>query len=121
MSWMLQAGLRSTLSLVGAADLVSWTYYWVKIERLTWVLYGWVILMLLALLLTDSTIFLSWGKVLMTLSPLWLGMSGIGYFWTGWAVRSRAFSCNFFSFIWHFAFPLNWRLVCPIYGSCKGI
>ncbi|MEG4502459.1 hypothetical protein QUA81_02300 [Microcoleus sp. F6_B4] len=89
-SWMLQAGLRSTLSLVGTASMVSWTYYWVKIERLTWVLYGWVILMLLALLLTDLAIFLSWGKVLANLCPLWLGMSGIGYLVTGLAVRSRA-------------------------------
>ena len=89
-SWMLQAGLWSTLSLVGTAAMVSWTYYWVKIERLTWVLYGWVILMLLALLLTDLAIFLSWGKVLANLCPLWLGMSGIGYFATGFAVRSRA-------------------------------
>ncbi|MEG4497132.1 hypothetical protein QUB05_07775 [Microcoleus sp. F10-C6] len=89
-SWMLQAGLWSTLSLVGTASMVSWTYYWVKIERLTWVLYGWVILMLLALLLTDLAIFLSWGKVLANLCPLWLGMSGIGYLVTGLAVRSRA-------------------------------
>ncbi|MEG4443069.1 hypothetical protein QUB47_10370 [Microcoleus sp. AT9_B5] len=89
-SWMLQAGLRSTLSLVGTAAMVSWTYYWVKIERLTWVLYGWVILMLLALLLTDLAIFLSWGKVLANLCPLWLVMSGIGYLVTGLAVRSRA-------------------------------
>ncbi|AFZ08257.1 hypothetical protein Osc7112_3920 [Oscillatoria nigro-viridis PCC 7112] len=89
-SWMLQAGLWSTLSLLGTAAMVSWTYYWVKIERLTWVLYGWVILMLLALLLTDLAIFLSWGKVLANLCPLWLGMSGIGYFGTGFAVRSRA-------------------------------
>jgi hypothetical protein len=89
-SWMLQAGLWSTLSLVGTAAMVSWTYYWVKIERLTWVLYGWVILMLLALLLTDLAIFLNWGKVLANLCPLWLGMSGIGYLGTGFAVRSRA-------------------------------
>jgi len=70
--------------------MVSWTYCWVKRERLTWVLYGWVILMLLGLLLTDWGIFLGWGKVLANLCPLWLGMSGLGYFWTGWAVRSRA-------------------------------
>ncbi|MEG4204676.1 hypothetical protein QUA20_12175 [Microcoleus sp. Pol7_A1] len=67
------------------------TYSWIKIERLTWLLYRWVILMLLGLRLTDLTIFLSWGKVLANLCPLWLGMSGIGYYiWTGWAVRSRA-------------------------------
>jgi len=89
-SWMLQAGLWSVLSLVGTATMVSRTYYWVKIERVTWVLYGWVILMLLGLLLTDLGIFLGWGKVLANLCPLWLGMSGVGYFLTGWAVRSRA-------------------------------
>ncbi|MEG4349168.1 hypothetical protein QUA74_05420 [Microcoleus sp. LAD1_D3] len=89
-SWMLQAGLWSALSLVGTAAMVSMTYSWVKIERLIWVLYGWVILMLLGLLLTDLAIFYSWEKVLANLCPLWLGMSGIGYFGTGWAVRSRA-------------------------------
>ena len=90
LSWMLQAGLWSALSLVGTAAMVSMTYSWVKIERLIWVLYGWVILMLLGLLLTDVAIFLSWEKVLANLCPLWLGMSGIGYLGTGFAVRSRA-------------------------------
>ena len=89
-SRMLQAGLWSVLSLGGTAAMVSMTYSWVKIERLIWVLYGWVILMLLGLLLTDLAIFLRWGKVLATLCPLWLGMSGIGYLGTGFAVRSRA-------------------------------
>jgi hypothetical protein len=89
-SWMLQAGLWSVLSLAGTVAMVSWTYCWVKQERLTWVLYGWVILMLLGLLLTDLGIFLGWGKVLANLCPLWLGMSGIGYLGTGLALRSRA-------------------------------
>lgn len=89
-SWMLQAGLWSALSLVGTAAMVSMTYSWVKIERLIWVLYGWVILMLLGLLLTDLAIFLRWGKLLANLCALWLGMSGIGYLGTGFAVRSRA-------------------------------
>ncbi|MEG4117702.1 hypothetical protein QUA43_09530 [Microcoleus sp. N9_B4] len=89
-SWMLQAGLWSALSLVGTAAMVSMTYSWVKIEGLIWVLYGWVILMLLGLLLTDLAIFLRWGKLLANLCALWLGMSGIGYLGTGFAVRSRA-------------------------------
>ncbi|MEG4007970.1 hypothetical protein QUA41_02080 [Microcoleus sp. Pol11C1] len=89
-SWMLQAGLWSALSLVGTAAMVIMTYSWVKIKRLIWVLYGWVILMLLGLLLTDLAIFFKWGKVLANLCPLWLGMSGIGYMATGFAVRSRA-------------------------------
>jgi hypothetical protein len=53
------------------------------------VLYGWLILILLGLLLTDLGIFLGWGKVLANLCPLWLGMSGIGYLGTGLALRSR--------------------------------
>lgn len=89
-SWALQAGLWSVLSSIGTAAMVNWTYYWVKIERLTWVLVAWVILMLLGLLITDLGIFLGWVKVLANLCPLWLGMSGIGYFVTGLAVRSRA-------------------------------
>ena len=89
-SWMLQAGLRSVLGLGGTAAIVSMTYSWVKIERVTWVLYGWVILMLLGLLLTDLGIFLSWEKVLPNLCPLWLAISGIGYLGTGFAARSRA-------------------------------
>jgi hypothetical protein len=40
--------------------------------------------------LTDLGIFLGWKKVLANLCPLWLGMSGIGYLGTEFAVRSRA-------------------------------
>jgi len=120
-SWMLQAGLWSVLGLVGTAAMVSMTYSWVKIERLTWVLYGWVILMLLGLVLTDFGIFLGWEKVLANLCPLWLGMSGIGYLGTGFAVRSRAFSSKFVSPVGDFNFALHRRLVFPIYGSSNGI
>ena len=88
-SWMLQAGLRSVLGLGGTAAIVSMTYSWVKIERVTWVLYGWVILMLLGLVLTDWGIFLGGEKVLANVCPLWLGMSSLGYLGTGLAVRSR--------------------------------
>ncbi|NQE33300.1 hypothetical protein [Microcoleus asticus] len=71
--------------------------------------------MLLALLLTDSAIFLSWGKSLATLSPLWLGMSGIGYyFWTGWEVRSHALlAATFFhlSGIWILPYTDGWSFL----------
>jgi hypothetical protein len=120
-SWMLQAGLWSLLCLVGTAAMVSMTYSWVKIEGLTWVLCGWVILMLLGLMLTDLGIFLGWEKVLANLCPLWLGMSGIGYFGAGFAVRSRAFSSKFLSPVRDFYFALHRRLVFPIYGSSNGI
>jgi hypothetical protein len=118
---MLQAGLWSVLGLVGTAAMVSMTYSSVKIERLTLVLYGWVILMLLGLVLTDLGIFLGWEKVLANLCLLWLGMSGIGYLETGFAVRSRAFSSKFVSPVGDFNFALHRRLVFPIYGSSNGI
>ncbi|MBD1829504.1 hypothetical protein NDI47_01060 [Microcoleus vaginatus GB1-A2] len=110
MSWRLQPGLWSVLSLVDTAAMVSMTYSWVKIERLTWVLYGWVILMLLGLLLTDLGIFLGWEKVLPNLCPLWLGMSVIGYFGTGLAVDSRALLATIF-------FHLSGILILPYTGA----
>ncbi|UNU22153.1 hypothetical protein D0A34_03545 [Microcoleus vaginatus PCC 9802] len=109
-SWILQAGLWSVLSLVGTGAMVSMTYSWVKIERLTWVLYGGVILMLLGLLLTDLGIFLGWEKVLANLCPLWLGMRVIGYFGTGFAVRSRALLAASF-------FHLSGILILPYTGG----
>jgi hypothetical protein len=42
--------------------------------------------------LTDLSIFLSWGQILMHLCPMWLGLSAIGYICTGIGMRSRAFS-----------------------------
>jgi hypothetical protein len=89
-SWMLHAGLWSAISLGGTAAMVSMTYSSVKIERLTWVLYGWVILMLLGLVLTDWGIFLCWEKVLANLCRLGSGVIFIEYLGTGFAVRSRA-------------------------------
>jgi hypothetical protein len=109
-SWILQAGLWSVLGLVGTAAMVSMTYSWVKIERLTWALYGWVILMLLGLVLTDLGIFLGWQKVLANLCLLWLGMSGLGYFGTGFAVRSRALLATSF-------FHLSGFLILPYTGA----
>jgi hypothetical protein len=107
--------------LVGTAAMVSMRYSSVKIERLALVLYGWVILMLLGLRVTDLGIFLGWEKVLANLCLLWLGMSSIGYLETGFAVRSRAFSSKFLSPVGDFNFALQRRLVFPIYGSSNGI
>lgn len=90
MSWTLQAYLWSILSLLGTAMMVNWTQYWVKIERVSWTLYIWVILMLVGLLLTNLGIFFGRGEILINLCPLWLGLSTLGYLTTGIAVRSRA-------------------------------
>ncbi|MBD1806782.1 hypothetical protein H6F98_15145 [Microcoleus sp. FACHB-SPT15] len=91
-SWVIQAGLWSVLTLLGTVGMVVLTHFWVKVERLRWVLCCWVALMLSGVALTDLSIFLSWGQILMNLCPMWLGLSAIGYICTGIGMRSRAFT-----------------------------
>lgn len=89
-SWSLQATLWSILSCIGIAAMVVWTNYWVKLNKVSWALYCWVLLLILGVILTDGSIFLGWGNILIHLCALWLGLSAICYFCTGLAVRSRA-------------------------------
>ena len=91
-SWVIQAGLWSVLTLLGTVGMVVLTHFWVKVERLRWVLCCWVALMISGVALTDLSIFLSWGQILMHLCPMWLGLSAIGYICTGIGMRSRAFT-----------------------------
>ena len=90
-SWLLQAGIWTILTVLGTSAMVFLTHFWVKVERLQWVLYCWVSLMLGGVVLTDLSIFLGWGEILMRLCPMWLGLSALGYFCTGMGMRSRAF------------------------------
>ena len=89
-SWSLQATLWSILSLIGIVMMVNFTRHWVQERQVTWILYCWALLMAFGVILTNMSIFLLWGDVLMHLCPLWLGLSAIGYWCTGFAVRSRA-------------------------------
>ena len=90
-SWSVQAIFWSALTLVGTVGMVTLTHFWVRVERLVWVLYQWVILMVGGAILTDLSIFLGWGEVLIRLCPLWLGLSALGYLGTGVGMRSRTF------------------------------
>ncbi|MBF2021927.1 MAG: hypothetical protein IGR93_18005 [Hydrococcus sp. C42_A2020_068] len=90
-SWVTQAIVWSVLTVGGTLVTIGLTHFWVAVERLHWVLYVWVILMLVGVAITDLGIFLGWGQVLMHLSHLWLGLCAIGYFCTGIGMRSRAF------------------------------
>lgn len=90
LNWSLQALLWSALTLFGTAAMVLWTAFWVKVERVRWVLYCWVVLMVVGLMVTNCAILLGWGEVLIRLCPLWLGLSALGYLCTGLGVRSRA-------------------------------
>lgn len=91
-SWVIQAGLWTVLSLIGMVGMIVLTHFWVKVERLMWLLYCWAILMLIGVAITDFGIFFGCGQLLMCLCPIWLGLIGFGYFCTGIGMRSRAFS-----------------------------
>ena len=89
--WITQAVFWSVLTGIGTIGMAVLTYFWVKVERLRWVLYSWMALMLGGMVVTDLGITQGWGFVLMHLCQLWLGLSAVGYFCTGWGLRSRAF------------------------------
>ncbi len=90
-SWYTQAILWSVLTCVGTMGMVVLTWFWVSVEKVRWLIYCWVILMLGGVFITDASIFLGWGEILMHLCPLWLGLSSIGYLCTALALRSRTF------------------------------
>ncbi|AFZ27621.1 hypothetical protein Cylst_5620 [Cylindrospermum stagnale PCC 7417] len=113
-SWNLQATLWSILSCTGITVMVILTSHWVNVKRVSWLLYCWIILMLFGVILTDLSIFLGWGEILIHLCPLWLGLSTLGYLCTGLAVRSRAF---IFTSIFH----LLGILILPYIGTWQFI
>lgn len=86
--WMTQAVWWSALSVIGTVCMVALTPSWLK-QELGWVVYSWIMLMLLGVVITDLSIFLGWGAVLMQLCPLWLGLIALGYLCTGLGMRSR--------------------------------
>lgn len=90
-SWYSQAIMWSVLTTVGVTLMSLLAWFWVKVERLRWVVYAWAALMMVGIVLTDCGIFLGWGWVLMNLCQLWLGLSAVGYLLTGWGLRSRTF------------------------------
>jgi hypothetical protein len=88
-SWLTQCIWWSALSLIGTVGMIALTPSWLRVEGLGWVLDSWIILMLLGVVITDLSIVLSWGQVLMHLCPLWLGLVALGYLCTGVGMRSR--------------------------------
>ena len=88
--WSEQAIIWSILTIIGTITMFSLTYSWVKQEKLRWILYLWISLMLFGVAITDLGIFCSWGLVLINLCNFWLLLSAIGYLLTGFGMRSRA-------------------------------
>ena len=89
--WITQATFWTVLTAIGTIAMTVLTHFWVKVERLRWVVYAWIVLMLGGMAITDFGIYYGSGTILMHLCHLWLGLSAIGYFCTGWGLRSRAF------------------------------
>lgn len=91
MSWTIQAILWTSLALLGVIGMQWLTHFWATVERLNWVIWMWAILVVIGLVVTDWGIFFGIGWVLMNLCPMWLGISGLGYFLTGFGLQSRMF------------------------------
>ena len=89
--WITQAIFWSALTIIGTLGMTVLTHFWVRVEKLRWVLYSWIFLMLGGVAVTDLGIFLGWGQVLMHLCDMWLVLSALGYLCTGIGLRSRAF------------------------------
>ncbi len=91
LSWANQAIIWSALTLIGSWGTCQLAWYWVTVERLRWVVYTWVGLMLGGVAFTNWGIFGGGWVLLPYLCFLWLGLSAIGYLITSCGLRSRAF------------------------------
>ena len=91
LSWSHQAAGWSALTAVGIVLMLSLAWFWVKVERLRWLIYLWSGLMAAGLALTDYGIWAGSGLVLAHLCQLWLGICAVGYGVMGVGMRSRTF------------------------------
>jgi len=90
-AWTHQAFLGSVLSVVGMVGMAAFAWYWVTVERLSWLIYLWGLVVLVGLAVTNYGIFGGVGVILMNLCPLWLGLCSVGYGLMGIGLRSRTF------------------------------
>ncbi|WP_180976756.1 hypothetical protein [Fischerella thermalis] len=89
-SWITQTILWSLISFTGLLAMVTLSNYWLYKKGLIWLLYCWIVLMLCGLICTNYAIFFGCGELLVQICNLWLGLSAIGYLFTGIGVHSRA-------------------------------
>jgi hypothetical protein len=90
-SWTDQAMFWSVLAVIGVSLMTHLAWFWVKVERLRWLIYLWSGLMLLGVGLTDYGIFAGVGSILIAICPLWLAICALGYGVMGVGMRSRTF------------------------------
>lgn len=89
--WSTQAILWSVLTLAGMVVMVERSHVWRTVEPISQVVSAWAWLMTLGIVITDLSIFLGWGQILASLCAIWLVLNALGYFYSSWKMRSRAF------------------------------
>ena len=88
--WYTQAIVWSVLSVITVGISTRLAWFWVATRNQRWLIYGWSLLVVAGLCLTDYGIFTGWGLLLRHLCGLWLGISAIGYIITGVAIQAQA-------------------------------
>ena len=91
-AWSTQAWIWSGLTVGVTLVMTVLSWCWTGIERLRWLIWLWVILLVVGVSLTDYSIFHYWGWGMAHLSELWLIVCALGYWATGWGLRSRSLS-----------------------------
>jgi hypothetical protein len=92
LDWGVQAVLWSGLTIAGTLLTLRLANYLRSIAPIAVLTDAWTGLMLAGIGLTDLGMVLHSSLILVNLCPLWLGLSAIGYLWSGWTLRSRAFA-----------------------------
>ncbi|WP_404789700.1 hypothetical protein [Altericista sp. CCNU0014] len=90
LAWTTQAWIWSILTIGAALAMTVLSWCWTGIERLRWLIWLWVSLLVVGVSLTDYSIFQCWGWGMAHLSELWLLVCAVGYWATGWGLKSRS-------------------------------
>lgn len=89
--WVTQGIFWSIFTFFGVGIMTYLTYSWTLWEKISPLLHTWIFLMIFGTILTDCSLIYGWGWFIGYLCHFWLLISAIGYFISGWIVRSRAF------------------------------
>lgn len=90
LDWHTQAILWSVLSCLIVSISGKLTWFWVTTRKQHWILYGWTLLVITGLCVTDYGIWQGSGLILRHLCALWLAISAIGYGLTGIGIKAPA-------------------------------